>query len=117
MRRPVLRGLLGMLACSGPAVHAQLVEPRGTLGLRLPPALILAASTEAAAAPAAPRATAPSTTTPLPSTLPSTLPATAPARPTTTPVAGERLSDWLLRQPADPRAYAAGLIWQGFGAT
>ncbi len=68
------------------------------LGLRLPSALILAATTEAAPAPAAP--------------LPSTLPATAPAMPTTTPVAGERLSDWLLRQPADPRAYAAGLIWQ-----
>ena len=28
------------------------------------------------------------------------------------PLEGERLSDWLLRQPADPRAYASGLVWQ-----
>jgi len=28
------------------------------------------------------------------------------------PVDGERLSDWLLRQPADPQAYATGLQWQ-----
>jgi len=28
------------------------------------------------------------------------------------PVEGERLSDWLLRQPSDPRAYPTGLNWQ-----
>ena len=28
------------------------------------------------------------------------------------PVRGERLSDWLLRQPKDPRAYPPGLHWQ-----
>ncbi len=28
------------------------------------------------------------------------------------PVPGERLSDWLLRQPYDPRAYPPGLLWQ-----
>ena len=28
------------------------------------------------------------------------------------PVEGERLSDWLLRQPKDPRAYPTGLNWQ-----
>lgn len=32
--------------------------------------------------------------------------------PTAAPRAGERLSDWLLRQPADPRAYPTGLQWQ-----
>lgn len=30
----------------------------------------------------------------------------------TAPVEGERLSDWLLRQPGDPRAYPPGLVWQ-----
>lgn len=32
--------------------------------------------------------------------------------PAAAPRAGERLSDWLLRQPADPRAYPTGLQWQ-----
>ncbi|NDH54553.1 MAG: hypothetical protein EBY24_21860, partial [Betaproteobacteria bacterium] len=33
-------------------------------------------------------------------------------RPVSAPVEGERLSDWLLRQPSDPRAYPTGLSWQ-----
>ena len=32
--------------------------------------------------------------------------------PADAPRAGERLSDWLLRQPVDPRAYPTGLQWQ-----
>jgi membrane-associated phospholipid phosphatase len=105
--RPLQRALLGMLACSGSALHAQVTEPRVAPALRLTPAWTLAAVTEPASAP---------TQTPAPSPAPAvapttTLPATAPVM-TTTPIAGERLSDWLLRQPADPRAYAAGLIWQ-----
>ena len=34
------------------------------------------------------------------------------SRPLSAPVEGERLSDWLLRQPGDPRAYPPGLVWQ-----
>ena len=33
-------------------------------------------------------------------------------RPVSAPIEGERLSDWLLRQPSDPRAYPTGLSWQ-----
>ncbi len=35
-----------------------------------------------------------------------------PANPVAAPVEGERLSDWLLRQPGDPRVYATALLWQ-----
>ena len=35
-----------------------------------------------------------------------------PNQPVSAPVAGERLSDWLLRQPKDVRAYPTGLHWQ-----
>jgi hypothetical protein len=31
--------------------------------------------------------------------------------PTSRPVDGERLSDWLLRQPPAPQAYPLGLMW------
>ncbi len=106
--RATARVLLGVLACWSVALHAEVLALRLPAQLstpELPNQISVAEVPNSISAPQVfVQAPAPQVAAPVHSPQISTN--------VSAPVPGERLSDWLLRQPSDPRAYPTGLLWQ-----